>query len=118
MKRARSEPVNNSYDSPILQLVEIGEDQPFLSFGEPREQFKIPRRDRSGDTLFIGEPICGLWQRGRTRRVSTKMVTIDTGDTPDPGHWPERRARRTPLALITHHAGNILAPVIIGCRAR
>ncbi|EFN60430.1 hypothetical protein EAG_02144 [Camponotus floridanus] len=39
------------------------------------------------------------------------MVTIDTGDTPDPGHWPERRARRTPLALITHHAGNILAPL-------
>jgi hypothetical protein len=86
---------------------------------EPREQFKIPRRDHSGDTLFIGEPICGLWQRGKTRRVSAKMVTIDTGDTSShPGYRPERRARRTPRANNTPRRGNILAPVIIGCRAQ
>lgn len=58
----------------------------------------MPQRDRSGDTLFIGEPICGLWQRGRTRRVSAKMVTIDTGDTLDPGTARKEDRRRTPRA--------------------
>jgi len=87
---ARTSTRNNQYARRSYSLLKSAETRAVVQSRENNS--KYPSDDRNGDTLFISELICGLWQRGRTRRVSAKMVTIDTGDTLDPGHCPERRA--------------------------
>lgn len=85
---------------------------------EPREQFKILRRDRSGDTFY---------RRAHLRFMATGKDTSRQCQDGNDRHrrysgsraLPGKKSADERLALITHRStGNILAPVIIGCRAR